>query len=211
MKIKVCGMKMPLNMAEVDALPIDLMGFIFAAGSPRYVGNNEDVVTAIKNVRAEKVGVFVNATEREIRAKAEHYQLDTIQLHGEESPELVNALKGDFKVIKAIAVGEGVDESELDKYAQVDYLLFDTKGPKRGGNGVKFNWEALNSYSGHIPFYLSGGVALEDASSILTLEHPGFVGVDINSRFEVYPGFKKVAEVEQFVTALKKQAVIKSI
>ncbi len=155
----------------------------------------------------QKVGVFVNAKEQYVNTKISDYQLNYVQLHGDESPKYCTTIKAEnpkLKVIKVFSVGEHFDFKETEKYEEVvDLFLFDTKGKERGGNGFKFNWEILQEYRGETPFLLSGGISLTDVRAVKNFQHPLLWGVDVNSGFESEPGLKKSNEVEQFITALK--------
>ena len=89
MKLKICGMKYPDNILEVGALLPDYMGFIFWEKSARYF----DGVIPYLPKSIKKTGVFVNATQEEILKKVVKYDLQAVQLHGEESVEFCLALK----------------------------------------------------------------------------------------------------------------------
>jgi len=156
----------------------------------------------------EKAGVFVNAKEEYVNSKIADYQLDYVQLHGDESPEYCTTIKTknpQIKVVKVFSVGESFDFEKTEKYTDVvDLFLFDTKGKERGGNGFKFNWEILQEYQGETPFMLSGGISLEDVEAVKAFKHPKLWGIDVNSGFESEPGMKKADEVSQFIEALNR-------
>lgn len=221
MKVKVCGMRSPDNIKALAALPIDLIGFIFYPPSKRFVGEVEE----LPNWLAEsgellkgigRVGVFVNAEVDEILNRVHDYDLDYVQLHGEESPEYCRELHRFWqyssvrkaKLIKAFSVDEDFDFRQTQAYASYcAFFLFDTKGPNYGGNGAPFNWELLKQYNGAIPFLLSGGIDEDMAVAIRQLDLPQLSGVDINSRFETAPGEKDVEKVGRFLAALGKEEV----
>ena len=202
MKIKVCGLKDPLNVRAIGELPIDYAGFIFVNTSPRNVDYSPVLMLAMNQLPCKKVGVFVNAPTYFIKAKAELFNLDAIQLHGDESPYQIESLSKDYEVIKVFSVDENFD-FEISQYECADYFLFDTKGKKRGGNGTKFDWEILNNYNGQTPFFLSGGIGPEDGEEIIKLDHPKFAGIDVNSGFEIEPGLKNPELLKQFINTLK--------
>ncbi len=201
MKIKVCGMKNPQNIEALGKLPIDFMGMIFYPKSPRFVGDLHPNKLPLSN-EINRVGVFVNADMEELITYAEKYQLDYIQLHGNESVEYVKELKSrlDSKIIKAFNVANAADFEAVKQYEnEVDFVLFDTKTEQHGGSGKKFDWSILSFYRGEIPFFLSGGITLEDAEIIKQLNHPQLFAVDINSKFEVEPGLKNILQIENFI------------
>ena len=143
MWIKVCGLKDPENIWEVAALAPQALGFIFSPPSPRYAGELDPQVVRNLPPGACRVGVFVDAPCEEVFETARRYALDTVQLHGEESPAVCAALRGaGLRVIKACGVATREDLSAATAYREVcDALLFDTKSPLRGGTGQRFDWE----------------------------------------------------------------------
>ena len=128
--IKVCGMTQGQNIRDVEALGVDLIGFIFYEKSPRCARQLPDYLP----LHAGRVGVFVDAPLAEINAKAKAFGLTHIQLHGHESPQLCQTLKGaGFKVIKAFSIAEPCDLNATEAYDGIcDYFLFDTKTPAYG-------------------------------------------------------------------------------
>ncbi|GHT47810.1 N-(5'-phosphoribosyl)anthranilate isomerase [Bacteroidia bacterium] len=201
LKIKVCGMRSGYSIVEVSQLPIDFMGFIFYEKSPRY---DKDLnVWAVAQIpkSIQKVGVFVNAAKDTILEAAEKFDLQLVQLHGNESPEFCNALNKD--IIKAFSIASEADFARCSEYESVcKYFLFDTKTPQYGGSGKKFDWQILSAYEGKTPFFLSGGIAPEDAEAIKQLNFPQLCAVDLNSRFETEPGFKDVEALKGFIQGL---------
>lgn len=198
--LKVCGMTQGDNIRQVEALGIDLMGFIFYEKSPRCVHEVPDYLP----LHAQRVGVFVNASFAEITAKAEAFGLTYIQLHGGESPQQCEQLKeAGFKVIKAFSIASEEDLNATTNYQEVcDYFLFDTKTPAYGGSGQSFNWDILSHYQGTTSFLLSGGIGLESVEALKRFSHPALAGYDLNSKFEVVPGVKEVDKVLSFFSSL---------
>ena len=198
MIVKVCGMRDAENIRQLEALGIDWMGMIFWPKSKRHVSTPPAYLP--QHVR--KVGVFVDASLDAIRQHVEDYQLDIIQLHGQESPETLKALKP-LTLIKAFNIATPEDLQKTVAYEGLaDYFLFDTKGESVGGNGEKFDWSVLDSYQGETPFLLSGGIGSEDAQGIKTFHHPKCIGIDLNSRFETEPGLKDITKLKQFLEAI---------
>ena len=203
--IKVCGMRDAENIRKVEALGIDMMGFIFYPKSSRYVSERP----AYLPQKCKRVGVFVDATIDDIRQHIADYGLDVIQLHGHESPELIRELRSqvsDFRlqVIKAFNIATRDDFSQAKPYAGlVDYFLFDTKGPSVGGNGEKFDWSVLSSYKGHTPFLLSGGIGPDDAGRVKAFHHEKCIGIDVNSCFESSPAVKDIEKLRRFINEVK--------
>ena len=199
MIVKVCGMRDAENIRQLEALGIDWMGMIFWPKSKRYVSTPP--VYLPQHVR--KVGVFVDASLDAIRQHVEDYHLDIVQLHGQESPDMLKVLKP-LTLIKAFNIATPEDLQKTEPYEGLaDYFLFDTKGKSVGGNGEKFDWSVLDSYQGETPFLLSGGIGSEDAQDVKTFHHPKCIGIDLNSRFETEPGLKDITKLKQFLEAIR--------
>ena len=193
-KLKVCGMKQPDNLNAVAALQPDFLGFIFYPKSKRYMADTllpEQVRKLPASI--QRVGVFVNAEECEILEQAKKFDLDFLQLHGDETPEQCAALQGKgYQIVKAFGVDEQFDFEQLNAYAAlVDFYLFDTKGQAYGGNGVVFDWSVLEKYDQQKPFFLSGGIGIEEVKGLNKIPaHLPLYALDVNSRFETEPGLK---------------------
>lgn len=226
MLIKVCGLREPDNIRAVSALGVDMIGFIFWKDSKRYVasvpshtgllpdyaGRTASALAQDATHRPKRVGVFVDEMPQNIITAVYNYRLDYVQLHGSESPVLIENLRRTIdpdirrgvKFIKAISVANEDDVKRWREYDGVaDMLLFDTKGEGVGGNGSQFSWNALAAYDGAIPFLLSGGIGLDDADAVLSFNHPAFAGIDLNSRFETAPGVKDVALLKAFIERVR--------
>ena len=208
MLVKVCGMREADNIRQVEALGVDWMGFIFWPKSSRYVSE----VPSYLPTKCKRVGVFVDASIGDVMTIAEQYQLDLIQLHGQESPnyiaQLTSHLKSltSIKFIKAFNIATASDLEATKRYeGYVDYFLFDTKGKSVGGNGEKFDWSVLSEYRGNTPYLLSGGISLTDADQLhvqCSMFHGPCVGIDLNSRFETAPGVKDINKLRTFIKEL---------
>lgn len=202
-------MRDPDNIRQVEALGIDMMGFIFWPGSSRCVSAPPSYLP----VACKRVGVFVDATVAEMARRVAGFCLDAIQLHGHEPPDTVRTLRSMFTLpppqpspialIKAFNISAPADLDQTVAYEQlVDCFLFDTKGKAAGGSGRKFDWSILNAYHGPTPFLLSGGIGPGDAGLLESFHHPRCIGIDLNSRFELSPALKDVASLSRFLDEL---------
>lgn len=214
MKLKICGMKYQDNITQVANLQPDYLGFIFYKQSKRYFeGNIPELPKAIK-----KVGVFVNAEKDYILSKVKTHKLNAIQLHGNESADFCNEIKYQFErsrepndnpieIIKVFSIKDEFNFDVLKPYEAVcNYFLFDTKGQLPGGNGYTFNWEVLSNYPSQKPYFLSGGIGLnetEDIKSFLRSPKSKYCyALDVNSKFEIKAGLKNLEELATFKTDL---------
>jgi phosphoribosylanthranilate isomerase len=195
MKLKICGMKYPDNIIEVTALLPDYMGFIFWEKSARYF---DGLIPELpKSIR--KVGVFVNESIDVVADKVMLHDLQAVQLHGKESvvfcEELKERLPKEIEIIKVFSIIDSFDFEVLKAFEPLcDYFLFDTKGKLPGGNGSTFDWTVLEKYPSTKPFFLSGGIGLEEipaVNEILKTNLPIYA-IDVNSKFEIEPGLKSI-------------------
>ena len=228
MKIKVCGMRNAGNIAELQKLDIDFMGFIFWPKSPRYVQqipSRAGLIPDLPSLDGERikkrethdkriltVGVFVDDMPQNIVTRVYNYHLDYVQLHGSESAVMIDNLRRtlipdiapNIKIIKALSIK---DKSDLEKWHEyvghVDMFLFDTKCKCAGGSGEQFDWSVLEAYDGNIPFLLAGGIGPDDAKRIKNFHHPMCLGIDLNSRFETEPGMKDIQKLKLFISQLQ--------
>jgi phosphoribosylanthranilate isomerase len=198
MKVKICGMKYPDNILEVSSLLPDYMGFIFWEKSSRYF---DGTIPALPG-SIKKVGVFVNETLPIIIQKVLKHDLQVVQLHGKESldfcQELRSQLPKGIEIIKVFSIQDEFDFSVLKPFEEFcDYFLFDTKGKLPGGNGTTFDWTVLKKYPSTKPFFLSGGIGLEELEAVqeITKTNLPVYAIDVNSKFEIEPGLKKINDV----------------
>ncbi|UOG76668.1 phosphoribosylanthranilate isomerase [Hymenobacter tibetensis] len=204
--LKVCGMRQPENLAAVAALRPDFLGFIFYPKSSRYVGtqlSQKELAALPAGIR--KVGVFVDENTEAVLARVAELGLDLVQLHGHETPAQCATIQAaGVPVIKAFSVGEEFDFEQLKPYVgSADYFLFDTKGAQPGGNGTAFDWNLLSSYNLPVPYFLAGGLSIEQADTLRNLQLPGLFALDLNSRFETEPGVKDAELLRQLFIELR--------
>lgn len=203
-KLKICGMKFQENITQVADLQPDYLGFIFYEKSPRFFNGNIPKI----NPNIKKTGVFVNAEMSYISGKIKQHNLKAVQLHGSESVTFCKEIKEEhhqIEIIKAFSVGDTFNFNTLTGYTSVvDFLLFDTKGKQPGGNGYTFDWQLLNNYPFDVPFFLSGGIGLDEVKSLQRIKSSRLplYAIDINSKFEISPGLKNIELLQQFTQQL---------
>jgi phosphoribosylanthranilate isomerase len=205
MKLKVCGMRDVENIKALVELKPDFIGFIFYDKSPRFVGNDADV-ELINSIPREikKVGVFVNATVDYILQNVRKYGLNYVQLHGNEMADFCRnlRLKG-VNIIKAFRVDNDFVFGQVNNYKpHVDFFLFDAKGDGYGGNGVAFDWSILKKYDNQKPYFLAGGISLENLDVLETII-PQPYAMDVNSKFEIEPAIKDIEKLEELLDKIR--------
>ena len=201
MKIKVCGMKFSENISNLVDIGIDYVGFIKWQKSTRFSSNTPKISDSIK-----KVGVFVDSPISEIKSSIKKNNFDLVQLHGNESIDYCHSLKGSSLIIKAFNIDEKFCFSKLESYDDVcDYFLFDSKGVLPGGNGKKFDWSLLKNYKLEKPFFISGGIGINDIFQVKELIQSNLPvhAIDINSKFENSPGEKNTELIKLFKEKLE--------
>ena len=209
-QLKVCGLTKINQIQELISLNTDFLGFIFYEKSPRFVLNHLSLEEIAEIPHFGKVGVFVNETVEKISEISEKAKLNFIQLHGDEDEEFVKRLRlrlsKNIKIIKVIRIGnQSFDELQKTINQQpstVNYLLFDTDSKAFGGTGKTFDWQILNEIEIPIPYFLSGGISLENIHQLSTINQQPIV-LDINSKFEIEPGIKNLEKIKTFKSLLK--------
>ena len=209
-QLKVCGLTKINQIQELISLNVDFLGFIFYEKSPRYVLHHLSLKEIAEIPHFGKVGVFVNESIEKIAEITEKAKLNFIQLHGDEDEEFVKKLRlslsKNIKIIKVIRIGnQSFDELQKTINQQpstVNYLLFDTDSKAFGGTGKTFDWQILNEIEIPIPYFLSGGISLENIHQRSTINHQP-LALDINSKFETEPGSKDLEKIKIFKSLLK--------
>ena len=204
LKWKVCGMKEPENIARVLELGPDYMGFIFYERSPRYVGRQWAGPPEGFPETTRKVGVFVNERSETLQSLSRKHKLDYLQLHGNETPEYCRELsQAGHGLIKVLNPETIQNTGQMDAYKPwVDFFLFDTPSKQHGGTGVTFDWSLLKRYDNEVPVILSGGISLDNISTVGELGQLNLAAVDINSCFETRPGLKDIDMLSTFKNKL---------
>lgn len=189
-KVKICGMNNIDNISKILFLEPDYLGFILWPKSPRCaIGKlNPDMLSIIPST-VKRVGVFVDASETEVRDAVAAYGLAAVQLHGHERPRFCAQIKDlGVEVFKAFHIEDSHDFDSVWDYTEVvDYYLFDTKTPAMGGSGSSFDWQLILRQPLRTPWILSGGIGPDN---IVDAAQSGAAIIDLNSRFETEPGIK---------------------
>lgn len=215
MKIKVCGITNCSDIYALTAMNIDFMGFIFYEKSPRYALQH----LSLKNIKAittpKKVGVFVNEKTENMVKIVQEASLDMIQLHGDENEaqirQLSKAFEGKIDLIKAVRIGKQTItelQHQINNLPEViNAILFDTDSENYGGTGKAFSWQILDQLEITKPYFLSGGISLENHKHAEALVNQPFA-VDVNSKFELSPGKKDLSTLEILIKNLNKDEKI---
>jgi phosphoribosylanthranilate isomerase len=213
LQVKVCGMKDPARVQEALSLGAAFVGLVFFPPSPRSLDPaRARELAQLVEPPARSVGLFVDASDREIEAVLRYVPLDILQLHGDETPERVKqvALLSGLEVMKAIRVEEAADLAMLDEHADAaDLILFDAKPPRRadalpGGNGLSFDWRLLGGVELAKPWALAGGLGPDNLAAAVDRVHPPIV--DVSSGIESRPGVKDPARLEAFLREAQRLA-----
>ena len=215
--VKICGLQTEAAVKAVAALPVDQVGFVFAA-SKRQVTPQQarKLINLLRQLGSEAlaVGVFVNATVEELAQTARIAGLDVVQLHGDEPAELCAELKRaypDMLIYKALSVqseaGNMPDvevERQLAPYAPYcDAIMIDTAG---GGTGRTFHWDVIPAYlrwtaNRRLPLIVAGGLQLDNVRQLIEQYAPD--GVDVSSGVET-DGGKDPDKIAAFVERVKR-------
>ena len=206
-KVKICGVRTPAILDAAVSAGADLVGLVFFVKSPRSLTIPEarGLADAARG-RIRTVAVMVDPEDALIEQVATDVRPDILQLHGQESPDRVAAIKerSGLPVFKGLAVSQGSDVASAAAYADVaDRVVFDTKAPPGavlpGGNGIAFDWSLLDAAPR--PFALSGGLDAGNVAEAIRLTDASLV--DVSSGVETAPGEKDARLIWQFIQAVR--------
>lgn len=208
--VKICGVTTPEAVEAAARFGAQMIGFVFYPKSPRALALPIAAQLAAQvPTGLRSVGLFVDPSDEELEAVTARVPLALVQLHGNESPARVAAVKARFAlpVIKALAVSSAADVAAAEPYANVaDYFLFDAKPPTNvsalpGGNGLAFDWRLLQGAKIARPWLLAGGLTPQNV--VEAAETSGAKMVDVSSGVESRPGVKDVNLIESFMRAAR--------
>ena len=199
-RVKICGITNPEDAYHASVCGADALGFVFYAGSPRFV--DPDLVRQIiadLPPFVTTVGLFVNEAPARIREMVDFCGLDTVQLHGDEQPDQCHYPPS--RAIKAVRLKERDDHSAFSAY-QVSALLLDAYVPDHfGGTGHRCDWAQAALIAAQQRVILAGGLNPENVAEAVRQVHP--YGVDVSSGVEKKPGQKDPEKVARFIRAAK--------
>jgi phosphoribosylanthranilate isomerase len=207
--VKICGLNSPETLDAALAAGADMVGFVFFPPSPRNVvfADARALGERVRG-RALKVALCVDAGDGQLAQIVEAIKPDLLQLHGCETPERVNAVRGQFRlpVMKALPIAQRADLARIRLYENAaDRLIFDALPPREasrpGGLGSSFDWQLLRALDCAVPFILSGGLHAGNVAQALRIT--GAPGVDVSSGVERTPGEKDPAKIRDFIAAAR--------
>ena len=205
-KIKICGIKKIETLKCCIQNNINYFGLIFYKKSPRFVSYESalDLINYSKNKNISSVGVFVNENIEYLNKMSKKLNFNFIQLHGKENDEYIKEIKKNHntKIIKVISVSALNDIKKVTKYPNSDLFLFDYKPSKKelpGGNAKKFNWSLLRGIKIEKPWFLSGGININNINDIKDYAIP--YGIDVSSGVEENLGIKNNKKIVSLINA----------
>jgi phosphoribosylanthranilate isomerase len=203
LRIKICGVTNVKDARACAELGADMIGFNFYPGSPRYIEPEiaRQIVETIPR-SAHAVGVFVDASAADIRSTAKRAGIESVQLHGDFSPEMCRELAREFRVIRAFRTEARFQPEDAGAFPDCDVLLDAYHAELRGGTGVTCDWSAARAT---LPFarflILSGGLNAQNVAHAIAAVAPH--AVDVCSGVESAPGVKDYHAMEKFVAAVR--------
>ena len=209
MKVKICGLTSTAAVAHAARAGAGYLGFMFYPPSPRAL----ELDAARTLVRAApagttRVAVVVDPRDAFLDQLLAEVPFDMLQLHGDESPERVTAIRArtGLPVMKTVGVRDAGDVARIAEYEAVaDQLLIDAKPPREGdgflpgGNALSFDWRLIAGRSWARPWMLAGGLTAANAAEAIRLT--GADQVDVSSGVESAPGVKDLDKITAFIRA----------
>ena len=201
-RVKICGITRPEDALYAEELGASAIGFVFFCKSPRYIAPEKAGEISRKlGPFIARVGVFVDEDHGTVRNIVKTARLTAVQLHGSESPEYIDSLKG-ISIIKAFRVGLDWDGEELKRYDVSAFLLDTYASNMYGGTGFAFDWKKAFQYRNYGRIILAGGLNASNIHEALFTARPW--GVDVSSGVETSPGIKDPEKMRAFLNEIKK-------
>ncbi len=203
-KIKICGVKTIATINTCIKNKVNFFGLVFFNKSPRYISISKakKLIEYSKNKKIKAVGVFVNLSSEKLSKIIDQTNLKYIQLHGNENDQYMNLIKKKYniKIIKSIGLKNKKDLKIIKKLKNADYFLFDYKPKSKelpGGNAKKFNWKILKDIEIDKPWFISGGININNVKEIGKNIFP--YGIDISSGVEAKLGIKSPRKINDLM------------
>lgn len=200
-RIKICGITCVEDALYAAQCGVDAIGLVFVERSPRYVtvARAASIVAALPPF-VTTVGLFVDAPEQLITHVLDAMPLDTLQFHGNESPQQCRIYGRSY--LKAIRMKDDIDlQQQAERYADASGLLLDTYHPGvAGGTGEAFDWTRVPKTLKK-PIILAGGLTPENVGAAIRATSP--YAVDVSSGVEESKGVKSPSMVRTFIEQVK--------
>ncbi|HEV2489152.1 MAG TPA: phosphoribosylanthranilate isomerase [Candidatus Acidoferrales bacterium] len=203
-RVKICGITNWADAKMAISNGADALGFNFYVRSPRRVSLSRarEIIRHMPR-RVAAVGVFVNATEKEILRIARATNLNMLQLHGEESPKTVARLSQVYPVIKAFRVGPRFRARELGRYKSATAFLLDGfELGRHGGTGKTLDWRIVRGTKRFGPIILAGGLKAGNVAEAIRSARP--YAIDVCSGVESRPGKKDAKKVKALMAEVER-------
>jgi phosphoribosylanthranilate isomerase len=198
-RVKICGVTSPAIARAAAAAGADAIGLVFAPSRRQVSVEEARAIAAALPPFVTKVGVFVDAEPRRIRAIADAVRLDAVQLHGGEPPAAAAALG--LPVIKAVRMRDAAAVEALRAYRVAAFLLDSFEPDLAGGTGKPFDWTLAAGLAAPAPIILAGGLTAENVEQALEVVRP--YGVDVSSGVET-EGRKDPVKIREFIARVRR-------
>ncbi len=200
LKVKICGLQDEAALAAAVEGGAAYIGFVFFPPSRNFITvATARMLAALAPKHIMKTGLFVDARDDEVRAVLDAVPLDLLQLHGQETPERIAAIRAvtGLPVMKALRLKSPEHFAAIPAYAAVaDRLLFDSRiGDEPSGGPI--NWSSLKGRAFGKPWMLAGGLTAENVAEAVALS--GATSVDVSSGVEDATGRKSPAKIREFL------------
>ena len=202
MKLKLCGIRRPEDISYVNAFPPDYIGFVFAKSKRQVTAEQAAALARELRRGIQTVGVFVNEPLENLLHIARTARLYVLQLHGDEDKVYITALRQhtDLPVWKAVRVTDAESLQRADNLF-ADRLLLDSFSPAAyGGTGKTANWTMIQTARPQTPFFLAGGLTIDNLTEAIETVHPE--GVDLSGGIETN-GYKDKEKIKAVVEQVR--------
>jgi len=200
LRVKICGITRPEDAIDAAEAGADAIGLVFAESPRQVTVERAKAILAVLPPYVTPVALFVDESGSRIREVCSLLGIRTVQLHGDEPPDVARELAG-LCVIKAFRIATAADLQALPGYPAAAYLLDSKVAGRRGGSGVAFDWTLAAQATRYGRIVLAGGLTPGNVAEAVRIVMP--YAVDTSSGVESEPGKKDKARIAAFVAAAR--------
>jgi phosphoribosylanthranilate isomerase len=210
-QVKICGLTRVKEALACTTLGVEAIGYVFYPQSPRNLTDNQaQEISSVVKGQIKTVGVFVNETFSNVMKRVALCRLSAVQLHGQESPELVQRFRKEkIQVIKALFVEGTPSLDDVSSYDASAYLVECGRCSLPGGIALKWDWEKAKSFGEEHPLIIAGGLAPDNVSQAIRASAPH--AVDVSSGVERSPGLKDLGKIKAFMDVVSQSTSTKKL
>lgn len=198
-RLKICGITNQQDATACAEHGVDLLGFNFYSGSPRFISfeNAHSIIREIPSA-TQSVGILVRPRLADVLVAIKQSGVELVQIYEPQGFSDFSQIPVSVIIVKRIA------DTASDKYELngATMILLDTYTPgKLGGSGSVFDWSLIPDSIPRERLVLAGGITPDNVKDALNKVKPAVI--DVASGAELVPGRKDLEKVRRLLEAVR--------